>query len=121
MTDSFRVERNFTMSYYNFTETETKSPAEGVEIRVVPGDKMTLVFFYLAPGAVIPEHSHPHEQIGTILKGSLELSIGEDSRIVVPGQAWVIPSDVPHRGKNLEAPAEIIEVFSPPREDLVKM
>ena len=109
------------MSYYTITDCETKSPAEGVEIRVVPGDKMTLVFFNLAPGAVIPEHSHPHEQIGTILKGSLELYIGKDKKIVKPGQAWVIPSDMPHRGKNLEAPAEIIEVFSPPREDLVKM
>jgi hypothetical protein len=28
---------------------------------------------------------------------------------------------VPHSGKNLEAPSEIIEVFSPPREDLVNM
>jgi quercetin dioxygenase-like cupin family protein len=82
---------------------------------------MTLVFFYLAPGAVIPEHSHPHEQIGTVLKGSLQLCVGTDERIVNPGEAWVIPSDVPHSGKNLEAPAEIIEIFSPPREDLVKI
>ena len=109
------------MSYYNFTETETKSPAEGVEIKIVPGEKMTLVFFNLAPDAVIPEHSHPHEQIGTILKGSLELCIGTEKRIVKPGEAWSIPPDVPHSGKNLATPAEIIEVFSPPRDDLVKM
>jgi quercetin dioxygenase-like cupin family protein len=109
------------MNYYTIKEIEPKTPAEGVEIRVVPGEKMTLVFFYLSPGAKIPEHSHPHEQIGTVLKGSLELSIGTEKRIVNPGQAYVIPSDVPHSGKNLEAPSEIIEVFSPPREDLVNM
>ena len=109
------------MSFIDLQSLTVKTPAEGVEIRVVPGEKMTLVFFYLAPGAKIPEHSHPHEQIGTVLKGSLELSIGADKRIVHPGQAYVIPSEVPHRGKNLEAPSEIIEVFSPPREDLVNM
>jgi quercetin dioxygenase-like cupin family protein len=109
------------MNYHTIKEIDPKIPAEGVEIRVVPGEKMTLVFFYLAPGAKIPEHSHPHEQIGTVLKGSLELGIGADKRIVAPGQAYVIPSDVPHSGKNLEAPAEIVEVFSPPREDLVNM
>ena len=107
------------MNYYTIKDIETKTPVEGVEIRVVPGDKMTLVFFYLAPGATIPEHSHPHEQIGTVLKGSLELCVGTDKKIVKPGQAWVIPSDMPHSGKNLEAPAEIIEVFAPTREDLV--
>jgi quercetin dioxygenase-like cupin family protein len=109
------------MNFYSIKEIETKKPAEGVEIRVVPGEKMTLVFFYLSPGAKIPEHSHPHEQIGTLLKGSLELSIGQEKRIVNPGQAYVIPSNVPHSGKNLEAPSEVIEVFSPPREDLVNM
>ena len=109
------------MSFINLDALAFKKPVEGVKIRVVPGDKMTLVFFYLAPGAEIPEHAHPHEQIGTVLKGSIELSIGADKRIVKPGQAYVIPSDVLHKGKNLDAPAEIIEVFSPPREDLVKM
>jgi quercetin dioxygenase-like cupin family protein len=109
------------MNFYTIKKIEAKKPAEGVNIRVVPGDKMTLVFFYLSPGAKIPEHSHPHEQIGTVLKGSLELSIGTEKRTVNPGQAYVIPSDVPHSGKNLEAPSEIIEVFSPPREDLVNM
>ena len=109
------------MSFINIESLAVKTPVEGVEIRVVPGDKMTLVFFYLAAGAVIPEHSHPHEQIGTVLNGSLELSIGTEKRIVHPGQAYVIPSDVPHSGNNLEAPSEIIEVFSPPREDLVNM
>jgi quercetin dioxygenase-like cupin family protein len=109
------------MNFYTIKEIEAKRPAEGVEIRVVPGEKMTLVFFYLSPSAKIPEHSHPHEQIGTVLKGSLELSIGTEKRIVNPGQAYVIPSDVPHSGKNLEAPSEVIEVFSPPREDLVNM
>ena len=109
------------MTFINLQSLVVKTPAEGVEIRVVPGEKMTLVFFYLSPGAKIPEHSHPHEQIGTVLKGSLELSIGTEKRIVNPGQAYVIPSDVPHSGKNLETPSEIIEVFSPPREDLVNM
>ena len=109
------------MSYYNIKEIETKTPGEGVNIRIVSGEKMTLVFFYLLPGAQIPEHSHPHEQIGTVLKGSIELSIGTEKRIVNPGQAYIIPSDLPHSGKNLAAPCEIIEVFSPPREDLVNM
>ncbi len=41
------------MSFINLQSLAVKTPAEGVEIRVVPGEKMTLVFFYLK--SVAPE------------------------------------------------------------------
>jgi quercetin dioxygenase-like cupin family protein len=66
----------------------------------------------------VPEHSHPHEQIGTVLKGSIELIIAGEKKVVTAGQAYHIPGDVVHSGQNQDAPAEIIEVFSPAREDL---
>ena len=106
------------MSYFLLKEMDTKQPAEGVEIRVIPGKRMTMAFFYLEPGAKIPEHAHPHEQIGTVLKGSIELVIGEEKRVVEPGCAYRIAPDVVHRGRCLESYSEVLEVFSPPREDL---
>jgi len=55
-----------------------KVPGPGVEMRVIHGEKMTLVFFRLQPGAGIPLHAHLHEQIGTVLKGSIELVIADE-------------------------------------------
>ncbi len=107
------------MSFINLQSLAVKTPAEGVEIRVVAGERMTLVFFYLSPGAKIPEHSHPHEQIGTVLKGSLELNIAGEKKIVTAGGAYHIPGDVVHSGQNLDSASEVIEVFSPAREDLI--
>jgi quercetin dioxygenase-like cupin family protein len=107
------------MTSYDLKSMATKSPAAGVEIRVIPGKNMTMAFFSLAPGAVVPEHSHPHEQIGTILKGSIELTIAGEKKLYVPGQAWHVPGDVVHSGQNQDEPAEVIEVFSPAREDMV--
>ena len=107
------------MTYYDVKSMEPKSPAEGVEMRIIPGEKMTVVFFSLAAGAIVPEHAHPHEQIGTVLKGSLELDIAGNRKIVTAGEAYHIPGDVVHSGKNLGSPAEVIEVFSPAREDLL--
>jgi quercetin dioxygenase-like cupin family protein len=106
------------MSYFLLKDMETKQPAEGVEIRVIPGERMTMAFFSLEPGAKIPEHAHPHEQIGTVLKGSIELIIGEDKRVVEPGCAYRVAPDVVHSGRCLEASSEVLETFSPPREDL---
>lgn len=106
------------MTYYLLKDMATKQPAEGIEIRVIPGKKMTMAFFYLEPGAKIPEHDHPHEQMGTVLKGAIELVIGEEKRIVREGCAYRVPSSVVHQGRCLESPSEVLEVFSPPREDL---
>ncbi len=106
------------MSYFILKDMEAKRPAEGVEIRVIPGERMTMAFFQLEPGAKISEHAHPHEQIGTVLKGSIELVIGEERRVVKQGCAYRVPPNVLHSGMCLKTSSEVLEVFSPPREDL---
>jgi quercetin dioxygenase-like cupin family protein len=106
------------MSYFLLKEMEAKKPAQGVEIRVIPGERMTMAFFHLELGAKIPEHAHPHEQIGTVLKGSIELVIGEEKSVVSEGCAYRVPPNMVHSGRCLDSPSEVLEVFSPPREDL---
>ena len=108
------------MSYYVIKEMDPKIPAEGIEMRVISGEKMTMVFFHVEPGAEIPEHSHPHEQMGTVLKGSIELTIDKDKRIVNQGEAYHVRSNVVHSGRCLGSASEVLEVFSPPREDYLQ-
>jgi quercetin dioxygenase-like cupin family protein len=105
------------MNHYIITDMAPRIPAPGIEMRIVHGEKMTMVFFRLQPGSAIPEHSHPHEQMGTVLKGTVELCAAGEKRVVHPGEAYHIPSHVVHRGQCGNSPAEVIEVFSPVRED----
>ncbi|MFC1884472.1 cupin domain-containing protein [Thermodesulfobacteriota bacterium] len=109
------------MNHFVIEEIEPKALAEGVVIRMVSGEKLSMVFYWIKPGSPIPEHSHPHEQIGTVLKGKIELSVGEDKRTVGPGEVYHIPSNVPHSGRCLETESEVMEVFSPPREDFLAL
>jgi quercetin dioxygenase-like cupin family protein len=108
------------MSFFDIQDLKKAALAEGVEIRLISGDKLTMAFYSLDPEAVIPEHSHPHEQIGTVIKGNLELQIGGEKRVVDQGSAYIVPSNVKHSGRCLESPTELIETFSPPREDLIE-
>jgi quercetin dioxygenase-like cupin family protein len=114
---SNRKEKVKKMSFSSFKNLTAKQLAEGVSIKAVSGERLTLTLFDLSEGSILPEHSHPHEQIGTVLKGSLELTIGNETKIVAEGDLWVIPPDVSHAGKCLKGPAEVLEVFSPVRED----
>ena len=39
------------MNYFKIQELEVKKPLEGVEVRIVAGEKMTMAIYYLEPGA----------------------------------------------------------------------
>ena len=105
------------MSYYSIKDMQPRQPAEGVEMRAIHGERMTIAFFKIAQGSGIPEHAHPHEQIGMVLKGKLQLVIAGEKRIVASGGAYHIPSNATHSGLCVEGPAEVLEMFSPVRED----
>lgn len=108
------------MHFIDIDTIEPKELAEGVKIRVIPGERMTMVEFSLKDGAPIPEHSHPHEQMGVVVEGKMKLIIDGKVKIVQPGSAWHIPSEVVHSGECLEDNTVVLECFSPPRDDLVK-
>lgn len=106
------------MNHFILEDMTPRKPGTGVEQRVIHGEKMSMVFFRLEPGAGVPLHAHPHEQIGTVLKGSIELVVADEKRIVREGEAYHVPSNVLHGGRCGESPSEVIEVFAPVRDDL---
>ncbi len=108
------------MPFFPLEKLAEVTLAQGVNIRVIPADRMTLVFFRLIGGSRIPEHAHPHEQVGMVLKGAILLTIGKEERKVLPGIVYRVPPDVSHSGVCLEEDAEVLEVFSPPRQDLLE-
>jgi quercetin dioxygenase-like cupin family protein len=80
---------------------------------------MLMTEFLLQKDAVLPEHSHPNEQTGYLVKGKIRLFVGDAVRDLVPGDSWNITNDVKHRAEILED-SVAIEVFSPVREDYLK-
>ena len=69
----------------------------------------------------MPMHSHPHEQVGTVRSGKVRFCIGDEERIVEPGDFFSVPSDVPHSAACIsDEPAELVEIFCPVREDFIK-
>ncbi len=106
------------MTFYNFDTIAARELAEGVEIQAIPGERMTMVRFRLQKGAPVPEHSHPHEQIGVVVSGEIEMTVDGETRTLGPGSAWCIPSDVVHSARCLADDTVVLECFSPPREDL---
>ncbi|SIO61168.1 Cupin domain-containing protein [Singulisphaera sp. GP187] len=89
----------------------------GVEIRTTPGERMMLSVVTFEPGSVVLDHSHPHEQMGMMVSGRLEFTIGDVTRVLGPGDLWRIPGGIVHRVRALDGPAVALDVFHPIRED----
>lgn len=91
--------------------------APGVIVNIMTdGEQATLVEVDLEPGSVVAMHTHVHEQTGTLISGRMEFEIDGETHDLHPGDAWMIPSGVPHEARAIEKTL-VIEAFSPPRED----
>jgi len=98
-----------------------KEIAPGVTMRPLAGAHTMFSCVELAAGAEVPMHSHPHEQLGVVLDGELEMEIGGERRAIRPGDAYVIPGGVPHGARAHAGPARVLDVFYPRREDYLKL
>jgi quercetin dioxygenase-like cupin family protein len=104
---------------FRWDEMEKEFVVEGIERRIITGDRMMLTHVYLKKGAVVPRHSHDNEQLTYILEGVLRFWIGDDGSEVIDvraGEVLHIPSNVPHKVEALEDTLDV-DVFSPPRQD----
>jgi quercetin dioxygenase-like cupin family protein len=79
---------------------------------------MTIARLELLQDAVVPEHSHHHEQITMVERGALRFAIEGGQQIVRAGESLVIPPDAPHGVVALEDTV-VVDIFSPAREDWV--
>lgn len=84
--------------------------------KVIHARNMTLARIRLRKDAVVPMHSHMHEQITMLERGALRFVIAGEERILRAGEMLQIPPHAPHRVEALED-SLALDLFSPPRDD----
>ncbi len=83
------------------------------------GDSLMLVEFKFRQGGVGAVHSHAdHEQVGYIIKGRFEVTLGEETRVIGAGDSYYAAHNVPHGVVALED-GVIVDAFTPVREDFL--
>ena len=89
----------------------------GIDLRTLTwGERTLLAQFDIEMNRQIPEHRHPYEQIGYLVSGRLQLTIGTETHMAEAGDSWCIPADTSHAAVAI-LPCVAIEVFSPVRAD----
>ena len=106
--------------YFDPEYVERRELLPGVTARLIWGEKVMMGIIDIAPNAVVPTHTHPHEQCGRVLSGSawFKLSDGENT-LLKPGDHYVIPGDVPHRVEATDEGCVALDIWSPIREEYI--
>lgn len=92
---------------------------DGVHLKLLAsGDEANIQHFFIEPGASVPEHSHPHEQLGVIKSGTLTFMVGGQEHHLSSGDTYHLDSGESHGAENRgDVPVVGYDVFSPPRDD----
>jgi quercetin dioxygenase-like cupin family protein len=104
------------MPFLNYSDIAPRDIAPGFSARFVHTAGMTVARVDVRRDAQLASHTHPHEQVTTVLSGELELTVAGEIRVLRAGMMAFIPGGVPHSARALTA-CEVLDVWHPARDE----
>jgi len=121
LSEFFTVGENPQLKTFYRAEDLTEIGSSGFSFKQVgmdlAGKAMQILHEHIEAGADSGAEMlrHESEEGGVVIRGSIELTVGGDIRILGPGDAYYFDSRIPHRFRNVgEEDAEIVSACSPP-------
>ncbi|WP_254547175.1 cupin domain-containing protein [Halomarina pelagica] len=107
------------MDYVSKNDREPHEVADGVYLAdLAAGDRASMKFWQVEPGATLPAHRHHNEQIGFVISGTLTTVLEDGEHLLEPGDSYAFSSDELHGAENRgNEPAVGVGVLSPPRDE----
>ena len=103
--------------FVHFDDVKAFEFAPGTTGQPLFGKDAMLNLVRMEPGATVPAHSHPHEQLGLIIEGMLALVIDGVAHELGPMEGYTLPGGVEHSAYVGPEGALVLDVFAPVRED----
>ena len=99
--------------------TETLEAGPGLKRQLLGyGPQIMGAHVWFETGAVGQMHAHHHAQIAYVVSGRFKVTIEDETRTLVAGDSFYVPPHAMH-GAVCEEAGELIDVFSPWREDFI--
>jgi quercetin dioxygenase-like cupin family protein len=77
-----------------------------------PGRAAVVALVDFQPGAVIGRHTHPGEELGYVLEGTLTLEVeGKPALNLKPGDAFFVEAGRAHWGRNGATPGKVLATY----------
>ncbi len=106
--------------FYSSADLIEIGKADTISYRVIgldhPNRQMLMLHERYAIGADTGEEfTHAAQEAGVVLSGAVEVTVGNQKRILGPGDGYYFDSRLPHRFRNVhEGQSEIVSAITPP-------
>jgi len=105
------------MTPYKTARIQADTPAMTRKMLAQGGDLMMVEVKFHHKSDDPGFHTHPHEQIAYVLRGSFEFINNGESTLMQAGDSVYVEPDVVHGCKPLEDDSVLLDIFTPQRED----
>ena len=93
--------------------------AEGITRQMVWGERLMVCRLQFAPRVVTALHSHAHEQITLVERGTVVFTIDGQQRTASAGDVLHFAAHTEHGATMLDEAVVLIDIFTPVREDFL--
>ena len=85
--------------FHSFEVLPAEEIEKRIQVRMLTVGEVQLRHLVFEPGSLIPDHRHPEEVVTMILDGTMEMTVGEETRNVTAGDVFRVPPETAHRGR----------------------
>jgi len=103
--------------HLDWSSIPVETIAAGVTRQMISGDRLMVCRLTLAARTVTAIHSHIHEQMTIVERGSADFFVEGRKQTATAGDVLLFPSGIQHGATMLDEEVVLIDIFSPPRED----
>ena len=98
------------MGFSNLKTLKLDEFRPGIRSKLESGSNLTMAFMEIAPNKEGTAHDHPFDQCGVVIEGEIEMSVGEERKILRPMETYFIPAGVKHNWKTTGIQAKILDI-----------
>ncbi len=100
------------MGFWNLKALELNEFRPGIRSKIETGANLTMALMEIAPDKEGTAHRHPFDQCGIVVEGEIEMSMGEEKKLLGPMETYFIPSGLDHNWRTYALPAKILDVVA---------
>jgi quercetin dioxygenase-like cupin family protein len=98
------------MGFWDLKTLKLDEFRPGILSKAESGENLTMAFMKIAPNKEGVAHDHPFDQCGVVIEGEIEMSMGEEEKLLKPMETYFIPAGVKHNWKTAGLPAKILDI-----------
>ena len=98
------------MTFWNLVALQLEEFRPGILSKAEFGDTLIMVCMEIEAEKEDTGHQHSFDQCGIVLDGQIEMFIGEERKILIPNDAYFIPSGVQHGWKTFKKSVKVFDI-----------